>query len=482
MARADARINTKGANELTRDGYHMSFNLGRYLAACTWFQRLFSNKGYSVLGNGYRVDDVEGIRPVTDEQAAILQEIAVRAIDSWNELPSSYDGILETKAAEIRELRNGQRDGFIFWTDTHVKSNGKHAPEMMNVVLEGDRSPKVFFGGDFMPAYTDGIAECKWLQEDLFHRITADADLYCMRGNHDIYYRSHDKTRGETISQEETAEFYDSQMRGTIVKNAEDRGACYFYHDEPESKIRYICLDTDDCTVCQQAPLGTKEGVREVQLEWLRDEAVAKAPEDYSFIIMMHVDAAMKGYSKAFDNLLAEVDRIADGGRLLMVFCGHNHHDFQTIRHGVFWTSTASDAHYSNGNRTPYRVQDPVGRSNSVHDQAFDYVSVGKKEINRIRLGYGSDRKYHLDGVRIKAGRKAKLKSSMGKDATWFSYDAGTEEFIKDKQHDGHWELTRDVATVSDKGVVKGLKPGDAIAVAISQDTTKIEIFPIFVK
>ena len=481
-ARADARINTPGANELTRDGYHMSLDLGRYLAACTWFQRLFFGMGHTVLGNGYRIDDVDGVKPISDAQAAILQQLAVDAVASWNELPAYYDGILEGKTAAIRDLRRTQRDGFIFWTDTHVKSNGKHAPEMINMALEGDPDPKVFFGGDFMPARTDGIAECMWVQEDLFRRISPDADLFCLRGNHDIYYRSMDRKRGETLSQEATAAFYDSQMHGDIVKNASDPGSCYFYHDEPAAKIRYICLDTDDRTVCKKAARGTVEGVGKVQLDWLRDEAVAGAPADWSFIVMMHVDAALKGYDKVYDNVLAEVDRLADTGRLMMVITAHNHHDFQTMRHGVFWISTVSDAYYSNGNRTPYRKMYPENRKGTVNEQAFDYMSVGRNTIDCIRMGYGSDRKYHLDGTCLKVGRKARLKSSLGRDATWISYDAGTEQFVYDKKYDGHWELTDSVATVSGKGVVRGRRPGEAIAVAISSDTTRIEIFPISIK
>lgn len=40
------------ASELTRDGIHLSFGVGRYIAACTWFQTLFAPMyGVSVLGN-----------------------------------------------------------------------------------------------------------------------------------------------------------------------------------------------------------------------------------------------------------------------------------------------------------------------------------------------------------------------------------------------------------------------------------------------
>ena len=40
------------ASELTRDGIHLSFGVGRYIAACTWFQTLFAPfYGVDILGN-----------------------------------------------------------------------------------------------------------------------------------------------------------------------------------------------------------------------------------------------------------------------------------------------------------------------------------------------------------------------------------------------------------------------------------------------
>lgn len=56
---------------LCRDGYHLSYTLGRYIVACTWCEFL---TGKSVVGNSYRPSDI------TAEQAAIAQNAAHNAM------------------------------------------------------------------------------------------------------------------------------------------------------------------------------------------------------------------------------------------------------------------------------------------------------------------------------------------------------------------------------------------------------------------
>jgi len=56
-----------GDPDLTRDGYHLHPLIGRYIAACAWFEAIF---GESVVGNSYTP---EGMTP---EQAHLAQESA----------------------------------------------------------------------------------------------------------------------------------------------------------------------------------------------------------------------------------------------------------------------------------------------------------------------------------------------------------------------------------------------------------------------
>ncbi len=65
--------------DLTRDGYHLTRQHGRYIAACTWFETLVKPIfGKSVLGNSYTLRDTE--YSITAKDARLCQKCAVRAV------------------------------------------------------------------------------------------------------------------------------------------------------------------------------------------------------------------------------------------------------------------------------------------------------------------------------------------------------------------------------------------------------------------
>lgn len=52
----NARANVRSLRDLTRDGYHLDLGVGRYTAACTWFEALIApTLGVSVRGNAFRI-------------------------------------------------------------------------------------------------------------------------------------------------------------------------------------------------------------------------------------------------------------------------------------------------------------------------------------------------------------------------------------------------------------------------------------------
>lgn len=67
-----------GNYDLTRDGFHLSYGPGRYLAACTWYEAL---SGRSVLGNKYVPDGSEaGTEVVAAKDARVLRHAAHKAV------------------------------------------------------------------------------------------------------------------------------------------------------------------------------------------------------------------------------------------------------------------------------------------------------------------------------------------------------------------------------------------------------------------
>ena len=73
---------TSKVYELTRDGYHLTRQYGRYIAACTWFETLIKpTLGKSVLGNSYLLLDTE--HAITPKDAHLCQKCAVRAVKAY---------------------------------------------------------------------------------------------------------------------------------------------------------------------------------------------------------------------------------------------------------------------------------------------------------------------------------------------------------------------------------------------------------------
>ena len=74
--------------DLTRDGLHLAYGLGRYAAACCYYESLITPRsGISVLGNSARYDASQAPSSkypaisVTDENALIAQKAAVLATE-----------------------------------------------------------------------------------------------------------------------------------------------------------------------------------------------------------------------------------------------------------------------------------------------------------------------------------------------------------------------------------------------------------------
>lgn len=58
---------TKLGDVLTRDGYHLDLNVGRYTASCTWFEAIFKQ---NVVGNLYKPEKVSGADALIAQKAA----------------------------------------------------------------------------------------------------------------------------------------------------------------------------------------------------------------------------------------------------------------------------------------------------------------------------------------------------------------------------------------------------------------------------
>lgn len=80
-------------DDFCRDGYHLSIPLGRYTAACTWFEKI---TGESVTGTSYKPD-------ITDAEKLVAQHAAHYAVSKPNEITSMEEFTNEDKNAIIPE-------------------------------------------------------------------------------------------------------------------------------------------------------------------------------------------------------------------------------------------------------------------------------------------------------------------------------------------------------------------------------------------
>lgn len=413
-------------------------------------------------------------------------------------VPNYFQGVL----SDIINAVNGNGASakpFIFITDTHVMANGMQSPELIKRIVEHTKINKVIWGGDAICAFgEDAEIERSWRRQILLDSTVADlCNVYKIRGNHDFTIKeSRSSDKGITYSQRKTAQMLLNGHPDNVVLNAADQGACYYYFDDKESHLRFIAFDTTDSIKGENVAWGTIYGVRDKQLQWIADSAIATIPKGYDIIFLSHVpftDTTGARY-KELSNVREIVDAAAKrtAGRVgnvnydftklrktsvLMCLSGHNHQDMQTYRNGAVHMVTASDAAYNDYKADPF-VKDLSGRTKgSKNEVCFDCVSINKKKelISVYRVGIGGDRFFHTKALKLKVGKSKQLKASLNNPVEWHSYNASGNRY------NGKWTLYNDVVDIDDHGMVVCKKQGEAVALAIDEMGNK-EFYNIVVR
>jgi len=436
---------------------------------------------------------------LSDDGSVIYEETenmedAVKATESLvNDICGGGDIrlIIESEVAEkvecIKRIRDSQRDGFFFWTDSHVKTNMGNAPMYLRMAVGSSVGQKVIFGGDCMPAFVDNIEDCWSVQKMMNEEIMGFATLYSVRGNHDFTCKfSPERSEGITWSQEKTASAISGAMNGNVYRNGSDPGCCYYYFDTAESKLRYIVFDTTDSVRSEDTGFGTIYGISDRQFDWIFTNAVLGAPSGYSLVILSHIPANMNLESGAkaqkFSDAVAAIANHTDfelGDKkymfseredlnLLFVLSGHHHNDLQFFTDDVLQIVTACDACYRDFIFSPFVTNRDTDRSHTELCQALDYVSISKdsRTVTMTRLGSGDDRVYHLERINIRQGHEKELRSSLKGACSWCSYDGKGNQYISGPHYSWTWVLSSRNVQVSADGRIKGLHEGEAIVVA----------------
>lgn len=374
-------------------------------------------------------------------------------------------------------------DGFVFFTDTHVKSNDLNTSKFINLVLDKTPIEKVIWGGDAISAYGSKSAlDSQWIfQKEAFNLLNPSAKIYCVRGNHDFTIKNApEDSSGFTYSQAESFKMINEVMESAVVRNDADSTGMYYYFDDSQNKMRYIVLEAFSNSKDGDVAWGVSTGVFKKQLDWIVFTAILTTPPGFNIVFVLHAPitdttgGAWKNYRNVFDVVSAASEKkscvVNDAAydfsslvkvNVLMVVSGHHHHDMQTYQHGVLHVTTASDAHYNDYIRDPFSVM--AGRRKDFAQHCIDVFSFDLKNqlVRVIRIGVGGNRLFHLTPVEIGIKERKTFSISLKGNVKWFSYDAYGNSYKK-----GKWTLHNNVISVSENGIVIGNTVGDAVLMA----------------
>ncbi len=386
---------------------------------------------------------------------------------------------LYSTAKHIREVNPKAKSDFIFLTDTHYSDNSLHSPSLLHFLVQNGYADRVFWGGDAVSAY--GNIEYEWRehQEHFLQAVTPFGSYYQIRGNHEFTSMDPATKRGITYDAPHTAQRLLSHTEYDVIRPADDPTACYYYVDDAEQHLRYCIFDTTDSIASTTAPWATVVHTSQQQLDWMEANALHGVPAGYDLIIMTHIGIIPETYHlqeplEPLHQLLLHAE-----APVLMVLSGHMHQDFQTYDNGILHVLTGSDANYPEYANSPY-LHSYQRSANKVSSQLLDCFSISPdhRTIQALRLGAGFSRTFHLDTLRLSLSKSATLTMQskcipVNQLSEWYSYDASGYQCI-----DEPWQPTNEIVAINSKGVVRPLRPGHAVIMAVDNSGNK-EFFPI---
>lgn len=357
-------------------------------------------------------------------------------------LPSYYSkqyisdkcDIIKSSLVEV----DGNKDSFVFITDTHFERNECHSGQLINTIIQNTPVNKVIHGGDVGSEVTrdyravgfsllsDNIQK---MSENLVDKIKP-ASFYSLRGNHDLNCKIDENTfDGYPISY--VGDMYLSYMTEVVCDKTDEDGF-YYYFDNIEAKIRYIAIDTSYGSIIGSANLGYR------QLSWIIENAIKTIPDGYSMVFLTHIPistgvdttgecarfkvlkeilSAINNNRKSsvfYDGHELSYDFTSNNNRVLFVLSGHIHSDAQAFDDNVLYITTTCDR-ISNDMMSQYEEDSKQYRvAGDITEQAFDVVTFSKDEwVMAIRIGAGYCRYYNRKQITLKKGNSISLKERL---------------------------------------------------------------------
>ncbi|WKF70453.1 metallophosphoesterase [Pediococcus pentosaceus] len=299
---------------------------------------------------------------------------------------------------------------FTQMNDTHWETITRNKPEayrslnhIKNALSFADVSDLIILNGDNNNSDTvslDGVKKDIETLVDVFLDEPLDykTDRFIGIGNHDDGSTRRRLLANNLLAQDNylhDAYFREAYRTGELL-NGETRNkdSLYFYKDYPDKKIRFILIDTNDIPEGVNDANGSQKfdrwgthTVRQEQMNWLANVALANVPSDYHVVVMGHTPLNANyegGWHDTIDNddirgyhnltLVADMlNAFRDGGKaeinstdtsfplnitadfttqgprnLVGYFCGHTHRDAVTTYNKLSIIEVACSVFYDN--------------------------------------------------------------------------------------------------------------------------------------
>ena len=294
-------------------------------------------------------------------------------------LPGYWRKHLAEKLPEVlaRDAETGSHgDSFIFITDLHYNDNDGHSAAAVKYILDRSAVRKIIVGGDICNGSSRG-KQVGLGQVMNFRNAFMFPDLFYIRGNHDSNTEISGRRTDLAISDEELYDLFLRPVEDRIVRGE----WLSYYFDNPEAKIRYICLDTGHPDPCV---------LSDTQVAWMQD-TIRELLSGWTVIVLTHQyldpGGAMDGNGqKILPALTAIYDEV--NAVIACVICGHCHDDFmETTEKGFPVITTTCDVRV-------WQEGQLKRKKHTCTEQAFDvfHIDTAARKIHITRIGAGADR------------------------------------------------------------------------------------------
>lgn len=224
--------------------------------------------------------------------------------DGLLSVPVYFAEHLELKESQINtaiQSTNENYGALIFFTDAHWGYNEKNSPALINHLYHFTPIHDVVFGGDVITTSFDDPKDAIALGKDF--RQTFDkigCNMYYLYGNHDNNSDGHPNEAERHLSEEQVFDYLQKGMGECIY------GGYYnFYFDRPESKTRFLCLDTGRYYYSQ---------FREKTIETVRYliEVLKDTPDGWQIVLLSHLWAHLDSEGPYLSSYMKTIIRVLD--------------------------------------------------------------------------------------------------------------------------------------------------------------------------